>query len=123
MLKDGFRVTGIDGYVERAGYPSKFPRPPTLRGIRPDACGLHHTEELYGFVEAKTERDIDNSHTRGQLRELGGLLMSGSGKHCPVYVVIPRGAAYALDRVLNDIGLLRATHIRRLHIPSALLEA
>jgi hypothetical protein len=39
-----------------------------------------------------------------------------------LYVVIPRSAAYALDRVLIDLGLMRAAHIRRLHVPSTLLE-
>jgi hypothetical protein len=122
MQRDGFRVGGIDGFVEQAGYGRELPRPPTLAGVRPDAWGVHAEEELVAFVEAKSASDIDNRHTRVQLCTLGSLRMPLSRKRCPVYVVIPRGAAYALDRVLIDLDLLRAPHIRRLHVPGVLLE-
>lgn len=122
MLRDGFTVMGLDGKVEQSGLPQGFPRPPTIHGVRADACGFKGNDDLIGFVEAKTEGDVNNSHTRIQLRTLASLRMPG-GDFCPVYVVIPRAAAYALDRVLIDLGLLRARHIRRVHVPGTFLGA
>lgn len=121
MLSDGFCVTGVDGWVDRLGLPAGFSRPPMIQGVRPDASGWHASDEVEAFVEAKTEGDVDNVHTRKQLRELSSL-RSSSGKPCSLYLVIPRGAAYALDRVLIDLGLLRATNVRRIHVPSILLK-
>ncbi len=123
MLRDGFTMVGLDGKVERGGLPDDFPRSPTIHGVRPDACGLKAVEDVVGFVEAKTEGDINNAHTRKQLQTLANLRMPKSGKPCPVYVVIPRAAAYALDRVLIDLDLLGAQHVRRVHVPGVLLEA
>lgn len=121
MLRDGFTMMSLDGKVERGGFPDGFPRPPIVHGVRPDAYGLNIDEDLVGFVEAKTEGDVDNAHTRMQLQTLASLRMP-SGRPCLVYVVIPRAAAYALDRVLIDVGLLRARHVRRVHVPGVLLE-
>lgn len=121
MLNDGFSMTGVDGFVERLGLPAGFPRPPVFQGVRPDAFGWHKATDVGGFVEAKTERDVDNAHTRKQLRELASL-HSSSGRPYLLYVAIPRCAAYSLDKVLIDLGLLRAENVRRVHIPSILLE-
>ena len=121
MLCDGFLMTGVDGWVDRLGTPTGLPRPPVIRGVRPDASGWHATDDVEAFVEAKSERDIDNAHTRKQLRELA-TRRSASGKQCTLYLAIPRSAAYALDRVLIDLCLLRAAHIRRVHVPTVLLE-
>lgn len=123
MLRDGFTMMGLDGSVSQSGLPKGFPRPPTIHGVRADACGIKGEDDLVGFVEAKTEGDVDNAHTRIQLRTLANLRMPGSGDLCRVYVVIPRAAAYALDRVLIDLGLLRARHIRRVHVPGTFLGA
>ena len=123
MLRDGFTMVGLDGKVEQGGLPNDFPRSPTIHGIRPDACGVKAAQDIVGFVEAKTEGDIDNAHTRKQLETLTNLRMPKSGKPCHVYVVIPRADAYALDRVLIDLGLLRAQHVRRVHVPGVFLEA
>lgn len=114
-------MTGVDGWVDRLGIPVGLPLPPTIHGIRPDASGWHASDEVQAFVEAKSARDVDNAHTRKQLRELA-TLRSASGKLCTLYLAIPRSAAYALDRVLIDLGLLRAANIRRLHVPTVLLE-
>ena len=121
MLSDGFCMTGVDGWVDRLGLPSDFPRPPMIQGVRPDASGWHASEKIEAFVEAKSERDVDNAHTRKQLRELSSL-RSSSGKPCTLYLAIPRGAAYALDKVLIDLGLLRAANVRRVHVPAILLK-
>lgn len=121
MLCDGFSMTGVDGRVDRLGVPSGLPRPPTFYGVRPDASGWHALEKVAAFVEAKSERDINNAHTRKQLRELAKL-RSANGALCRLYLVIPRTAAYALDKVLIDLGLLRAANLRRVHVPTILLE-
>ena len=122
MLCDGFSITGVDGWVNRLEMPFGMPRPPTLHGVRPDASGWHAAEEVAAFVEAKSERDVNNAHTRKQLKELAAL-RSTSGKPCTLYLAIPRSAAYALDRVLIDLGLIRAPNIHRVHVPAILLES
>jgi hypothetical protein len=122
MTRDGFRIAGVDGTVPQGDFAESLAAPPVVAGVRPDAWGLAEEDGTMAFVEAKTESDIDNQHTRQQLRVLGNLRMRDSGRSCPVYLAIPRGAAYALDRVLIDLGLLRAKHIRRMHVPQALLE-
>ncbi len=53
---------------------------------------------------------------------LGHTRMKGAALLCPVYIAIPRCAAYELDRVLIDVGLLRAKNIIRLHVPHVLIE-
>lgn len=98
-----------------------MPRPPLIHGVRPDASGWRATDEVEAFVEAKSEGDVDNAHTRKQLRELTSLRSSG-GEPCTLYLVIPCSAAYALDRVLVDLGLLRAINVRRVHVPAILLK-
>ena len=90
MLSDGFDVTGVDGWVDRLGLPSGFPRPPVIQGVRPDASGWHAADDIEAFVEAKSERDVDNVHTRKQLRELSSRQSPG-GKPCTLYLAIPRG--------------------------------
>lgn len=114
-------MTGVDGWVDRLGVPVGLPRPPIVHGIRPDASGWHASDKVEAFVEAKSERDVDNAHTRKQLRELAAL-RSTSGKPCTLYLAVPRSAAYALDKVLIDLGLIRAANVRRVHVPTILLE-
>lgn len=77
---------------------------------------------LIAFGEAKTFDDIDTGHTRRQLEVLGKTYMKGLSTPCPLYMGIPRSAAYELDRVLIDAGLLGAKHIVRIHVPDILLK-
>lgn len=121
-MNDGFRIAGFDGRIDQAGELNRLPPPIEVQGVRPDACGVSQVQELLGFVEAKTHGDIDNIHTRRQLRVLGYARMR-NGKHpCPLYIAIPRSCAYALDRVLIDVGLLGTKHLRRIHVPDILLD-
>ena len=76
---------------------------------------------MIGFAEAKTERDVDNAHTRTQLRVLGYARMRDGKTPCPLYIAVPRSCAHALDRVLVDVGLIAARHVRRIHVPEVLL--
>lgn len=121
MAADGFRLTGFDGRIDQGGDWCCLPAPLEIRGVRPDASGIHDGDGLIGFGEAKTAGDIDNSHTRAQLRVLGYARMRDGSVACPLYVAIPRSCAYALDRVLIDVGLIGRKHVRRIHVPDALL--
>lgn len=122
MMNDGFRIAGFDGRIDQAGELNRLPAPIEVEGVRPDACGVSREEGILGFVEAKTREDIDNQHTRQQLRVLGYVRMRDGKNRCPLYVAIPRSCAYALDRVLIDVGLLGSKHLRRIHVPDILLE-
>jgi hypothetical protein len=120
MLADGFEIVGFDGRTTDVAEFDALAAPVPLYGVRADACGIHNDSGLLGFAEAKTATDIDNQHTRAQLRVLGHTRMRG-GERCPLYLAIPRGSAYRLDRVLIDSGLIGARHVRRIHVPEALL--
>jgi hypothetical protein len=123
MEADGFVLGGFEGPATQAGFRNALPVPFALHGARPDAWGLHRKHPLIGFAEAKTMRDVNTKHTRRQLRVFGTTKMKSSGDKCPLYVAVPQSAAYALDKVLVDVGLLQAANLIRLHIPDALLKA
>jgi hypothetical protein len=95
---------------------------PQIGGVRPDAYGRHKRNGSMAFVEAKTEMDIDNRHTRRQLGQLAKTSVRPEGMPCELYIVIPRSAAYKLDKVLIDLSLINAKHIRRIHVPSVLIQ-
>ena len=122
MVRDGFVVSGFDGSAPRDRNWSALSAPFVLNGVRADAWGQKPGNHLIAFAEAKTVGDVDKAHTRQQLAMLGHTRMKGAAVPCPVYVAIPRSAAYDLDRVLIDIGLIRARNIVRLHVPDALIE-
>jgi hypothetical protein len=122
MTNDGFIVSGFDGSAPRDRSLSALRAPFVLNGIRADTWGQLPGGGLIAFGEAKTARDVDTAHTRKQLAVLGNLKMKGASIACPVYVAIPRSAAYALDRVLIDIGMIRSKNIFRLHVPDVLIE-
>jgi hypothetical protein len=121
MAADGFVIAGFDGRAERGGGLNDLPAPISIHGVRADACGVHRSDGMIAFAEAKTEADIDNRHTRKQLRILGHARLRESP--CPLYIAVPRSCAYALDRVLIDTGLIGLKHVRRLHVPDVLLTA
>lgn len=121
MLADGFLVGGFDGDIDQAGELGRLPAPFELHGVRPDACAIHPSGGHFAFAEAKTQRDIDNAHTRRQLRVLGRVRMRDGQTACPLYIAVPRSCAYDLDRVLVDVGLIAARHVRRIHVPDIFL--
>lgn len=122
MVRDGFVVSGFDGRAPRGMEWSSLPAPFSYGGIRADAWGQRRASKLLAFGEAKTFADIDNAHTRQQLKILGRIQMKGIHIPCPLYIAIPRSAVYELDNVLIDVGLLGARHIVRLHVPDVLLR-
>lgn len=121
MIADGFQVTGFEGQIDQAGELNQLPPPFELQGVRADACGVHSVDGHIGFAEAKTEYDVDNAHTRDQLRVLANVRMRDGKTPCPIYIAVPRSCAYALDRVLIDLGLITEKHVRRIHVPEVLL--
>jgi hypothetical protein len=121
MLQDGFVLGGFEGPASRAGVFNALPPPFELGGHRPDAWGVDLTTGTIGFAEAKTFDDIDNDHTRSQLRIFGFTQVRATRAPCPLYIAIPRSAVYELDRVLIAVGLIRARHILRLHVPDSML--
>jgi hypothetical protein len=121
MSADGFLVGGFEAYARQAGIWNALPPPFDLRGVRPDAWGVRTEDSLFAFAEAKTVDDIDTKHTRAQLRVFGFIRMRRTVHRCPLYLSVPRSAAFRLDRVLADLGLIGARHVIRLHIPDALI--
>jgi len=122
MERDGFRAAAFDGDLPQCDFNSRLPTPFTLSGCRADAWGYSDRQSLIAFVEAKRTVDINRAHTRRQLLILGNARMRGSSVRCPLYLAIPRSAAYELDRVLIDTRLIGARHVIRVHVPDALLE-
>ena len=122
MSADGFLLGGFEAPATQAGVWNALPAPFTLKGARPDAWGVRTDDALMAFAEAKTCDDIDNKHTRAQVRVFGFTRMRNTKCYCPLYLAIPRSSAYRLDRVLADLGLIGARHVVRLHIPDALLS-
>lgn len=121
MAADGFSLSGFDSKADQGGGWNVLPPPFRLHGVRADAWGVRQGDGAVAFAEAKAAGDIDNAHTRTQLRVLGFARVRASKRRCPLYLSIPRSSAYALDRVLADIGLLGAKHLVRLHVPEAML--
>jgi hypothetical protein len=122
MAADGFVLGGFEAKAIQAGIWNALPPPFVLKGVRPDAWGLRTKDSLFAFAEAKAANDIDNKHTRSQLRVFGHTKMRSNAHQCPLYIAIPWSAAYVLDHVLIDLGLISARHIVRLHVPEVLLE-
>lgn len=121
MVQDGFLLGGFEAPAAQGGVWNALPPPFALKGVRPDAWGLRTDDALLGFAEAKTGGDIDNSHTRTQLRVFGFTRMRTTARYCPLYLAVPQSRASSLDRVLIDLQLSRADHLVRLHVPDALL--
>jgi hypothetical protein len=117
MTADGFRLAGCEGSMPQGGVWNALPPPPDMAGVRPDECGVASLTGEFAFGEAKTLQDIDTAHTRKQLRVFGHLMHTDGRTVCRLYVAVPRSAAYLLDRVLGEVGLLGARHVVRLHIP------
>lgn len=122
MSADGFVLGGFEAPAKQAGSWNSLPIPFALKRVRPDAWGLRVHDSLLAFAEAKTAGDIDTKHTRSQLHVFGFTHLANDPRPCPLYVAVPRSCAGLLDCVLVDLGLIRARHVVRLHIPDVLLS-
>lgn len=121
ITADGFVLTACDGSLPRGGAWNRLPRPIEAFQVRPDAYAVAPRTNAFAFAEAKTESDILNAHTRGQLRVLGALVRTG-GRDCRLYIAVPRSAAAVLDRVVHEANLAGTPQLIRMHVPDCLLE-
>lgn len=122
MTADGFVVTGFDGTAAQGGAWNDLPRPLCINRVRPDVWGMSRKDGQVAVGEAKTGMDLSNPHTRRQFRSFGRLVQKDRGMLTRFYVAVPRSAAYALDSLLNDVGLLASRHVFRMHVPDPLVD-
>ena len=122
MLADGFVPMAYDGNVPQFDCERRLHYPPNLGGLRPDALAFSPVMGSFAFGEAKTENDLYSDHTRRQFRRYAAITSDSALSRSAIYVATPRSAAMALDRLLRDVGLVTARHVRRLHIPDCLIE-
>jgi hypothetical protein len=121
MVADGYLIAGYEGPTEQGGLWNRLPAPFEIAGVRPDVFGMRAQGTWMAFGEAKTAEDVFTQHTLRQLRVFGHLRDHRNGEHCPLYIAVPRSAAWALDRALVSVGLINASYLLRLHIPDCLL--
>jgi len=117
MAYDGFVIAGYEGISDRGGFWNALGAPPSIRGVRPDAWGF--AGNRFAVAEAKTAGDINNTHTREQLKIFAAL--TGVSPGCRVYLSIRRSNAPTLDRVFADLGLVGSSNVVRVHVPDILL--
>jgi hypothetical protein len=122
MSADGFLLGGFEAPVPQGGIWNTLPLPFQLEGVRPDGRGVDLDKFLFAFAEAKSLGDIDTKHTRDQLKRFGFVAMRNRSQRCPLYVAVPRSGECRLDRVLKDVDLLGAEHVRRIELPDILLQ-
>src|SRR5262245_31879278 len=122
MCADGFLLGGFEAPVPQGGVWNALPLPFEFGHFRPDGWGVQLDQSLFAFAEAKAWADIDTTHTRLQLSTFGFVDMRESRRRCPIYVAVPRSGGRILDRVLNDVGLFGAAHVRRIEVPDVLLQ-
>jgi len=122
MTFDGFFVAGFDGPAPDGWVWNALPQPFKIDGVRPDIWGVDSTGTV-AVGEAKTADDVDTRHTRQQLRMYTRLRRRQRPELCRVYVAVPRSSVFALDRVLVDVHMIRASHVVRMHVPDCLLES
>jgi len=123
MTRDGLLVCGYDGRSPQAGLWNRLPPPFTHSEVRPDVWGISYDSRRFAVGEAKTSGDIDNDHTRQQLRVFGFLQPRVVSEQCRLYVAAPASASVIMDGVLQELGLLCARHVVRLYVPDCLLDA
>lgn len=123
MSADGLKVSAFDGPIDQGGVFNELARPFALLGLKPDIWAIDRSGRLAAVGEAKTAKDVCNSHTVAQLKLFGHLRQRKSAKFCRLYIAVPHSATRALDRVLVAARLAGAAHVRRMHIPNAMLQA
>jgi hypothetical protein len=99
-----------EGYEIKCGNYGNLTQCEEVKGYIPDVKGSSNGLNAYG--EAKTAEDIDNDHSREQFRVFGHRVMTSTQKPCPFYVAIPKGSENTLRRVLKELGLDKASHVR-----------
>lgn len=123
LTHDGYVVRRFEGPTPHGGLWNHLELPFDYQGRRPDAWAIHMATGQIAIGEAKSANDILSRHTLGQLRLFGRAVQRGTVQRCPLYIAVPLSATKALDEALTRTGLIGRPHIRRLHIPDALLRA
>jgi len=122
MSADGLKVAAFDGPSDQGGVLNELSAPFGIAGVKPDVWGLDEEGQIAAVGEAKTARDVFNSHTIRQLKVFGHLKRRRFGGRLRLYLAVPRSATQALDRALVFAHLAGAPNVRRLHIPDAMLK-
>jgi hypothetical protein len=120
MNYDGFIVAACDGPMPQGGIWNALRASWKAGAFRPDASGLSRDGRI-AIGEAKTAADIDNEHTRAQLRVFGSVAGENPSRG-RLYLSVPRSAAWRLDRVLASLGLAGASHVVRLQVPDCMIS-
>ncbi len=71
--------------------------------------------ELFAIGEAKTACDIDNEHTKEQIKiGANGITNRGGWRDelIPFYIAIPSGSDEELQKVLRELGYLNKPNIK-----------
>jgi hypothetical protein len=122
MQADGFMPVAYDGALPQFDCQRRLQYPPIISGVRPDAFAFSPTNGVFAFGEAKTICDIESTHTKQQLLSYARMTGRTRGDRARLYLVVPRSASKALDRVLAEVGLIAAKQVRRMHVPDCFVE-
>lgn len=118
MREDGVAIQGIDG-----NYPglfgAKVPLPPQVLRHRPDVIGVKEDGQIC-FGEAKTENDILNSRTYEQLKDFSTIELNG--KHCDVFIGLPKSSEDIFKKSLQRIGLMGRSNIQVIYVPDEIIN-
>jgi hypothetical protein len=122
MQADGFIPVAYDGDLPQFDCQRRLQHPPIVSGVRPDAFAFSPSDGAFAFGEAKTVEDIESTHTKQQLLSYARMTHRLGAEGARLYLVVPRSASTALDRVLVQVGLSAAKQVRRMHVPDCLVE-
>lgn len=82
-----------------------------VNGHIPDLKGRNDKEDLNLYGEAKTKDDIDNDHTKSQIKAFGNRHMTSTKKDVPFYLAVPKGSKATAQKVLKDVNYDKKTNI------------
>jgi hypothetical protein len=123
MQADGFVPVAYDGKLSQFDCQRRLQYPPIVSGVRPDVFAFSPSNGVFAFGEAKTVNDIESPHTKQQLLSYARMTGRTCGDQAALYIVVPRSGSRALDRVLEEVGLIAAKQVRRMHVPDCFVEA
>jgi len=78
---------------------------PETKGHIPDLKAYNYKEDVWLYGEAKTKDDIDNNHTRSQIKAFSGRTMKGSNKLIPCYIAVTKGSKETIEIVIQSMSL------------------
>jgi hypothetical protein len=123
MERDGFLPVYADVRGPTYWLPEGIARitSPIKRPVRPDIVALKLRPRMLAVGEAKTAKDLENSHTSEQLAAM--LSMRGPRRiRARVYFAFPRSALAAATRIALSLGLTAALRVNFVPIPDVIVE-